>query len=63
MNYIIGLSERIRDILKAKGIETYFKGDNTLGNILVLPKDKDPKYSKQDVVYHIPCSYHSCRSS
>ncbi len=27
------------------------------------PKDKDPKYSKQDVVYHIPCSYPSCKSS
>ena len=62
MDYVTGLSERIRDIFKAKGIEVYFKGSNTLRNILVSPKDKDPKHSKQDVIYHIPCNYPSCDS-
>ncbi len=63
MDYVKGLSERIRDILKKKGIQTYFKANNTLRNILVSPKDKDPKLSKQDVIYHIPCGYPSCESS
>ncbi len=61
--YVKGLSERIREILKKKGIETYFKGSNTLKNILVSPKDKDPKHSKQDVIYHIPCCDPTCDST
>lgn len=60
MDYIKGLSERIRDILKKRGIQLYFKSSNTLKNILVSPKDKDPKGTKQDVIYHIPCGYESC---
>ncbi len=62
MDYVKGLSERIRDIFKRKGTQVYFKGSNTLRNILVSPKDKDPKGSKQDVIYHIPCSYPSCNA-
>ncbi len=60
MDYIKGLSERIRDILKKRGIQVYFKSNNTLRNILVSPKDKDPKGAKQDIIYHIPCGYESC---
>ena len=63
MDYVKGLSERIRDILKKKGIETYFKASNTLRNILVSPKDKDSKLLKQNVIYHIPCGYPSCDCS
>ncbi len=63
MDYIKGLSERIREILKRKGVQVYFKSSNTLRNILVSPKEKDPKGFKQDIVYHIPCNYDSCSAS
>ena len=63
MDYIRGLSERIRDILKCRGVQVYFKSSNTLRKLLVSPKDKDPIWVKQDVIYNIPCSYGSCSSS
>ncbi len=63
MDYIKGLSERIRDIFKRKGVQVYFKSSNTLRRILVSPKDKDPKCNKQDVIYHIPCASDSCNAT
>ena len=60
MDYVKGLSEQIRDVLKGKGVQVFFKSSNTLRKLLVSPKDKDPKGLKQDVIYHIPCSYDSC---
>ncbi len=54
--YVKGVSERIRDTFKKVGLQVHFKGANTLSNVLVSPKDKDPKLCKQDVVYCVPCS-------
>ncbi len=58
--YIKGVSERIRDAFKKVGVQAHFKGTNTLRNILVSPKDKDTKLSKQDVIYCVPCRDNSC---
>ena len=40
--YTQGLSKSIKKICVRYGIQTYFKGSNTIRNLLVSPKDKDP---------------------
>ena len=40
--YTQGLGESIKNIHKRYGIQTHFKGNRTIKNILVKPKDKDP---------------------
>ena len=37
-----GLRESIKNICSKYGIQTYFKGNRTVQNILVSLKDKDP---------------------
>ena len=44
--YTQGLCESIKMICGRHGIQTYFKGSNTIRNLLVSPKDKDPMVSK-----------------
>ena len=39
--YTKGLCESIKRICSTYGIQTYFKGNRTLENILLTPKDKD----------------------
>ena len=39
--YIKGLSESFMDICGKHGIQIYFKGGNTITNLLVVPQDKD----------------------
>ena len=44
--YTQGLCESIQKICGRYGIQTYFKGSNTIRNLLVSPKDKDPMVNK-----------------
>ena len=39
--YVKGLSESIKNVGKKHGIQTYFKGGNTIKSLLMTPKDKD----------------------
>ena len=43
--YTQGLCESIKKICGRYGIQTHFKGSNTIRNLLVSPKDKDPMVS------------------
>ena len=44
--YTQGLCESIKKICGRYGIQIYFKGSNTIRNLLVSPRDKDPMVSK-----------------
>ena len=57
-----GTSERIRDCLKEKGIQVFFKGSATVKSLLMSPKDKDLKCKSQCVVYDIKCTDPLCPS-
>ena len=48
--YIQGLCESIKKICGRYGILTYFKGSNTIRNLLVSLKDKDPMVSKSGAI-------------
>ncbi|XP_070576849.1 uncharacterized protein [Ptychodera flava] len=60
--YIEGTSERIRNTLQKRGIQTYFKSSNTLRDILVKPKDKNKKENMKDVIYQIDCATPGCNA-
>ena len=60
MPYVQGLGESIKCTCGKYGIRTHFKGNRTLKQILVKPKDKDPKDKKSDVIYCYQCSAIDC---
>ena len=49
--YTQGLCESKEKICGRYGIETYFKISNTIRNLLVSPKDKNPTVSKSGAIY------------
>ena len=53
--YTQGLCESIKKICGRYGIQTYFKGSNTIRNLLVSPKDKDPMVSQSGAIYWFQC--------
>ena len=53
--YTQGLCESIKKICGRYDIQTYFKGNNTIKNLLVFPKDKDAMVSKGGVIYWFQC--------
>ena len=58
--YTPGLCESIKKICGRHGIQTYFKGSNTIKNLLVSPKDKDPMVSKSWAIYWFQCGDLTC---
>ena len=54
------LCESIKKICGRYGIQTHFKGSNTIRNLLVCPKDKDPMVSKSGAIYWFQCGDLSC---
>ena len=53
--YISGVTERIRRIMKKRGITTPARPYRTIRQTLVHPKDKVKDEDKCGVVYHVPC--------
>ena len=42
------------------GVQVYFKGGNTIKNLLMAPKDKDPIMNKSGVIYRYKCNRVDC---
>ena len=58
--YMQGLGESIKNISKKYGIQNHFKGNKTIKNILVKPKDKDPMDRKIRAIYWYKCGELMC---
>ena len=58
--YVQGLGESFKHICARYGIKVYFKGNRTLKQLLVQPKDKDPKEKQSGVIYHYQCPAIDC---
>ena len=58
--YTQSLCEGIKKICGKYGIQTHFKGNNTIRNLLVSPKDKGPMVSKSGAIYWFQCGDLSC---
>ena len=55
-----GLGASIKKTCRKYGIQTHFKGNKTIKNILVKPKGKDPLYRKCGAIYWYQCGEHTC---
>ena len=53
--YTQGLSKSIKKICSRYGIQTHFKGNNTIKNLLVSPYDKDPMADNSWAIYWFQC--------
>ena len=53
--YTQGLCESIKKICGRYGIHTYFKGSNTIRNLIVPAKDKDPMVNQSGAIYWFQC--------
>ena len=58
--YYRGLSESLKKICSRHGVQVYFKGGNTIKNLLMAPKDKDPIMKKSEVIYRYRCNRVDC---
>ena len=58
--YYRGLSENLKKVCSRHGVQFYFKGGNTIKNLLVAPKDQDPIQKKSGVIYTYKCDRVDC---
>ena len=58
--YHQGLSESIKKSCKKFGVQVYFKGGQTIKNLIMAPKDKDPITKKSGVIYRYECDEIGC---
>ena len=58
--YTQGLGESIKKICSKYGIQTHFKGNKTIKEILVKSKDKDPLDRRSEAIYWYQCGELAC---
>ena len=57
---ICGIAESFKNICGKYGIHPYFKGNTTIKQILMKPKDQDPKDRKSGAIYSYQCGDIAC---
>ena len=50
----------LKYVCKKHGIQVYFKGDKTIKDLLVAPKDKDHITKKSNMIYRFKCDGVEC---
>ena len=55
-----GLSESWKNSCRKHGVEMYFRGANTIRDLLVHPKDRDIILQKSGVIYRYKCGRVDC---
>ena len=58
--YHRGLSESFKKVCSNHGVQVYFKGDTTIKNLLMAPKDQDPMKKRSGVIYRYKCDRVEC---
>ena len=58
--YTQGLAESFKNIYGKYGIQTYFKGNTTIKQVLIRPKDQDLKDKKSGLIYSFQCNHTAC---
>ena len=58
--YVQGMGESCKNICRKHGVEMYFKGSNTIKELLVHPKDRDTILQKSGVIYRFKCGRVDC---
>ena len=58
--YSQGLCESYKNICSKYGVQVHFKGENTLKNLLMLPKDREAKTKQSNIIYVFKCGRAEC---
>ena len=58
--YTKGIGKSIKQICHKYGIQVHFKGNTTIKQVLMKPKDQDPKDNKSGVIYSYQCNHLDC---
>ena len=58
--YTQGTSEGFKNICGKYGIRVHFKGNTTIKQLLMKPKDQDPKGKKSGITYSYQCTNIAC---
>ena len=58
--YTHGIADSFKKICGKYGIQTYFKGNTTIKQLLMKPNDQDPKDKKSGVIYSYQCGDIAC---
>ena len=53
--YTQGIAESLKNICGKYGIQIYFKGNITIKQVLMKPKDQDHKDKRSGVIYSYQC--------
>ena len=53
-------AESIKHIFGKYSIQVHFKGNTTINQVLIKPKDQDPKEKKSGVIYSYQCKHLAC---
>ena len=58
--YIQSMGESCKNICRKHGVEMFFKGGNTIKDLLVYPKDRDTILQRSRVIYRFRCGKVDC---
>ena len=58
--YYKGISESLKNTCKKHGVQVYFKGGNTIKNLLMAQKDQDTIHKKSGGIYRYKCDRVEC---
>ena len=58
--YTKGVVESFKHICGKYGIKVHFKGNTTIKQVLMKPKDQDPNDKKSGVIYNFQCNNIAC---
>ena len=58
--YVQGLGDSFKNMCHKYGVQTHIKGGTTIKQLLVRPKDQDPKDRKSNVIYSYQCAEVDC---
>ena len=55
-----GTAKGFKNICGKYGIQVHFKGNTTIKQLLMKPKDQDPKEKKSGIIYSYQCTNIAC---
>ena len=58
--YIPGLGQKFKRTCNKQGFQVHFKGTNTIIQLLMAPKVKDPRLAQSRVIYKYKCPTINC---
>ena len=58
--YTKGIGKSIKQVFGKYGIQVHFRGNTTIKQVLMKPKDQNPRDNKSGVIYSYQCNHLAC---